>query len=116
MRAMSGPWTMRVLLLSAAAGAQEVTLTARVALVSETRSHPPKPENVVLWLTPMGNSMAAKGPSQSQPLRLTQKDKQFHPHVLVVPVGAVVQFPNRDPVFHNVFSYFEGKRFDLGLY
>jgi hypothetical protein len=35
---------------------------------------------------------------------------------LVVPVGAVVEFPNRDPFFHNVFSLFEGKRFDLGLY
>jgi hypothetical protein len=31
-------------------------------------------------------------------------------------VGSVVQFPNRDPFFHNVFSLFEGKRFDLGLY
>ena len=28
----------------------------------------------------------------------------------------MVQFPNRDPFFHNVFSLFEGKRFDLGLY
>jgi hypothetical protein len=45
-----------------------------------------------------------------------QKDKAFHPHILVVPVGAVVEFPNRDPWFHNVFSLFEGKRFDLGLY
>jgi hypothetical protein len=31
-------------------------------------------------------------------------------------VGSVVQFPNRDPFFHNVFSLFDGKRFDLGLY
>jgi hypothetical protein len=31
-------------------------------------------------------------------------------------VGSVVEFPNRDPFFHNVFSLFEGKRFDLGLY
>ena len=31
-------------------------------------------------------------------------------------MGAVVQFPNHDPFFHNVFSLFEGKRFDLGLY
>jgi hypothetical protein len=31
-------------------------------------------------------------------------------------VGSVVAFPNRDPFFHNVFSLFEGKRFDLGLY
>jgi len=51
-----------------------------------------------------------------QPLRLTQHNKSFEPHVLVVPVGSVVQFPNRDPFFHNVFSLFEGKRFDLGLY
>src|SRR5208337_2948657 len=33
-----------------------------------------------------------------------------------VPVGTQVEFPNRDPFFHNVFSLFEGKRFDLGLY
>src|SRR5882762_1954412 len=38
------------------------------------------------------------------------------PHVLVVPVGSAVDFPNRDPFFHNVFSLFDGKRFDLGLY
>jgi hypothetical protein len=47
---------------------------------------------------------------------LTQHHKSFDPHLLVVPVGASVQFPNRDPFFHNVFSLFEGKRFDLGLY
>ena len=45
-----------------------------------------------------------------------QRNKSFDPHVLVVPVGSVVAFPNHDPFFHNVFSLFEGKRFDLGLY
>jgi hypothetical protein len=48
--------------------------------------------------------------------QLVQKNKSFQPHLLVVPVGSVVEFPNRDPFFHNVFSLFEGKRFDLGLY
>jgi len=33
-----------------------------------------------------------------------------------VRVGSTVDFPNRDPFFHNVFSLFDGKRFDLGLY
>jgi len=47
---------------------------------------------------------------------LVQKDKMFHPHLLVVPVGSSVDFPNLDPFFHNVFSLFNGKRFDLGLY
>ena len=45
-----------------------------------------------------------------------QRDKHFEPHVVVVRVGSAVEFPNRDPFFHNVFSLFEGKRFDLGLY
>jgi hypothetical protein len=40
----------------------------------------------------------------------------FSPHLLVVPVGSVVAFPNADPFFHNVFSLFDGRRFDLGLY
>jgi plastocyanin len=49
-------------------------------------------------------------------LKLVQRNKSFEPHLMVVPVGSVIQFPNRDPFFHNVFSLFEGKRFDLGLY
>jgi plastocyanin len=55
--------------------------------------------------------------TKTQPrLQLIQKDKSFHPHILAVEVGAWVEFPNLDPFFHNVFSLFEGKRFDLGLY
>jgi hypothetical protein len=49
-------------------------------------------------------------------MQIVQKNKSFQPHLLVVPVGAMVNFPNRDPFFHNVFSLFDGKRFDLGLY
>jgi hypothetical protein len=45
-----------------------------------------------------------------------QRNKQFSPHLLVVPLGSVVAFPNLDPWFHNVFSVYQGKRFDLGLY
>jgi len=107
-----------ILLLAALVKAQDVTLSARVALVTENRTRPPKPENVVLWLTPIGTPArdSARPASNAQPLRLVQKDKSFRPHVLVVPVGAMVQFPNQDPFFHNVFSYFEGKSFDLGLY
>ena len=47
---------------------------------------------------------------------LTQHNKQFEPHLLVVPIGSTVDFPNKDPFFHNVFSLYKGKRFDLGLY
>ena len=43
-------------------------------------------------------------------------DKAFSPHVLVVPVGSTVSFPNHDPFNHNVFSLSEENPFDLGLY
>jgi plastocyanin len=47
---------------------------------------------------------------------LAQRNLQFSPQVLAVQVGSVVEFPNMDRVFHNVFSFHDGKRFDLGLY
>lgn len=45
-----------------------------------------------------------------------QRDIQFQPHVLIVPVGATVGFPNRDKVRHHVYSFSKPKRFDLKLY
>ena len=47
---------------------------------------------------------------------LEQKDRQFAADTLVVPVGSTVSFPNRDPIFHNVFSLSKPKTFDLGNY
>jgi hypothetical protein len=47
---------------------------------------------------------------------LDQRNLSFSPHVLAVRVGAWVDFPNNDRVFHNVFSFRDGKKFDLGLY
>jgi plastocyanin len=45
-----------------------------------------------------------------------QRDKMFLPHVLVVTRGTTVRFPNDDTIFHNVFAYFQAKKFDLGMY
>jgi plastocyanin len=99
------------------ARAQQITVTADVALTNGTKKGKPHGAgNVVLWLTPADSASLAGFPASRTPLRLVQKNKSFEPHVLVVPVGSVVEFPNRDPFFHNVFSLFEGKRFDLGLY
>jgi plastocyanin len=72
--------------------------------------------NVVVWLSPLQPEDPKPAPAAHSPYRLLQKDKQFHPHLLVVPTGTSVEFPNTDPFFHNVFSLFNGKRFDLGLY
>jgi plastocyanin len=72
---------------------------------------------VVVWLEPW----SARDPVKPVPLkparaRMVQKDKTFSPHVLAIPVGATVEFPNFDPIFHNAFSNYDGKTFDLGLY
>jgi plastocyanin len=47
---------------------------------------------------------------------ITQKDAMFHPHVMPVVVGTEVRWPNKDDIFHNVFSISDAKNFDLGLY
>jgi hypothetical protein len=45
-----------------------------------------------------------------------QNNKKFTPHVLAITTGTTIEFPNRDPFFHDVFSIYHGKPFDLGLY
>ena len=47
---------------------------------------------------------------------VSQQDTAFVPAILVVPPGATVEFTNEDPFFHNVFSYSQAMRFDLGRY
>jgi hypothetical protein len=69
----------------------------------------------VIWLEPLEGTPALPFVPRDH-YTLLQKHRTFIPHLQVIPVGSVVQFPNADPFYHNVFSLFEGKRFDLGLY
>jgi plastocyanin len=78
---------------------------------AEDSAHSP---NVVVWLRPL-DAPAPPLPTAHK-YEMVQRNKEFHPHVLAVPVGANVSFPNLDPWFHNVFSLYKGERFDLGLY
>jgi plastocyanin len=74
--------------------------------------------NVAIWLTPLdpqGGTVAYSSQPQKS-TRLLQRNKAFVPHFLIVPVGTTVEFPNQDPFFHNIFSLYDGRRFDLGLY
>lgn len=106
------------LLLASISWARASEVTARVEVVpvaKQTSKQPILAPNVVVWLTPV-LPQAAYPPPPTKHFRMTQKDKQFTPHLLVVPTGSSVEFPNQDPFFHNVFSLFDGKRFDLGLY
>ena len=47
---------------------------------------------------------------------MDQRNERFVPHVLAVMVGTIVDFPNSDLIYHNVFSLSRAKRFDLGRY
>ena len=60
-----------------------------------------------------------EGGVSSSPLThavVDQRDKMFVPHISVVTRGTTIRFPNDDTVFHNVFAYFQAKKFDLGMY
>src|SRR6266436_1333544 len=71
---------------------------------------------IVVWLSPVDAVRPISAFAGRTRYRLVQHHKRFEPGLLVVPVGSVVDFPNEDPWFHNVFSLYRGKRFDLGLY
>jgi plastocyanin len=95
----------------------KILMHAPVQNASRKLKDSPSAANVVVWLVPLKTDTVSPAmPSRRTVYRLIQKDKMFTPHLLVVPTGSQVEFPNQDPFFHNVFSLFNGKRFDLGLY
>ena len=95
-------------------GQSAATADVRIRLALPRKAtHSPPP--AVMWLKPLQPAPAFAAPAQER-FTLLQKNRMFTPHLLVIPVGSQVQFPNADPFFHNVFSLFDGKRFDLGLY
>jgi plastocyanin len=96
---------------------QQVTITGHL-LVDDGQTkehHVPDHTGAVVRLEP-NQSGAGLWWTTDRHYTLAQRNHAFEPHLLVVPVGARVQFPNQDPIFHNVFSMFQAKRFDLGLY
>lgn len=101
-------------LIGALAHAQE-PLKAHIDL-TRGGHHVKDASKAVVWLTPIGATVDPPRQDPSHIPQLVQKNKSFQPPLVVIPIGGKVEFPNHDPFFHNVFSLFEGKRFDLGLY
>lgn len=92
--------------------AASATVSGTVRVVSPA-THAHAPSEIAVWLEPESGSPPA-GPAGH--VRLLQKGKTFQPHLLIVRTGAIVDFPNQDPIFHNAFSTFNGQIFDIGLY
>ena len=120
-------WTFRLIIfgccaaaLSSAAWGQAVDVSMKIVIHDGSHSGNSQKASgvpdVVVWLSPLQSLASTQLSSSHGPYRLVQKNKEFEPHLLVVPTGSNVEFPNTDPFFHNVFSLFNGKRFDLGLY
>lgn len=69
---------------------------------------------VIVYLDQVKSDIPAVLVKRDYTIRTLQK--QFDPQLMVLPRGATVQFPNMDPIIHNVFSVSGGNRFDAGRY
>jgi hypothetical protein len=116
-------WRLRFLIVLTVAAAllprtgalaQQPTNDVHLHLAFPGNAKRPAPPTVV-WLKPLLPMPDLQFPPHKT-YTLLQKNRTFIPHLLVVPVATEVFFPNSDPFYHNVFSLFDGQRFDLGLY
>jgi plastocyanin len=105
--------TVLLLAPSAPPSTPLTTVTGRLKVIDRGGKAANDVSQAVIWLTPVRGAAPATTPVRAD---ITTENRTFSPHVLVVPVGSTVRFPNRDGFNHNVFSLTEGNAFDLGLY
>jgi len=106
-------WSPPLALLLAASPALAGTISGRVEMIEKGGRPATDLSDVVVYVEgarPRARAAAAANPS------IVMKGKTFTPRVVAVPVGGTVEFPNEDPIFHNVFSVSGENRFDLPLY
>ncbi len=107
-------WTLLLPIRAVAAegGSGGATVTGIVTLNGRVTS------DVVVAVSGPGGETLGGQPGQGKPKLVTvdQRGKKFIPHVSAVMVGTLVNFPNNDKSWHNVYSASETTTFDLGLY
>ena len=98
----------------AAVTAVAAPLTGRVSF-NLNRGQRPVVNETLVWLEPAAGARMAR---RAAPVNVTMatRGKMLIPHVLAIPVGSTVNFPNEDPISHNLFSLSSPNQFDLGLY
>jgi len=102
-----------VALLAAAGFSDAARVAGRLVILEKDDKPSPDLSDAVLYLeTPAAVTTAARPVT----VEIAITNKTYAPHVVVVPVGSTVRFPNHDPFNHNVFSVSEPNSFDLGLY
>lgn len=106
------PATLAACLLLAASALSAASVTGKVAFVTK-RGQNPVPAETLIWLEPLGGKPARRAPGNFQ---IVTRNKTLVPHILAIPAGSTVAFPNDDPISHNLFSLSSNNAFDLGLY
>lgn len=105
----------RILLIAGtfalAADLSAATVNGKVMFMTKRGQNPVVNETLV-WLDPAGKTY--KKPPAA--FTMTTRSKTFLPHVVAVPAGSTISFPNEDPIAHNLFSLTPGNTFDFGLY
>jgi len=125
-----GPGTLVAVWLLPAPLAAAATLSGRVEVRLAPAAAPERPSVRALGMPDPHDEPdrtrsvvyleeAPKGAFEEPPratATLDQRNQAFVPYVLAIEVGTTVDFPNSDPIYHNVFSYSKARRFDLGRY
>lgn len=88
------------------------TVSGKISFVTKRGQNPVANETLV-WLEPAGGKNMRRTP---QTYQMMTRGKALIPHIVAVPIGSTVQFPNDDPISHNLFSLSSNNGFDLGLY
>jgi plastocyanin len=110
MRAVTG--TLALVALCGWGLASDAGIAGRIAILEKDNKPSDDLSDAVVYLDAPATAPAAKPVT----VEIAITDKTYAPHVVVVPLGSTVRFPNHDPFNHNVFSVSEPNTFDLGLY
>ncbi len=95
-----------------AAELNAVVVRGTVSFVTK-RGQRPIVEETLVWMETLSKVAVRQAPAAFQ---MVTRGKALVPHVMAVPPGSSVSFPNEDPISHNLFSLTSGYGFDLGLY
>jgi plastocyanin len=106
-------WALPLAFLLAAPPVLAGTISVLVEMSEKGGGKATDLSDVVVYVE--GARARLRTPAPAKPA-IVMKGKAFNPRVVVVPVGGTVDFPNEDPIFHNVFSVSGENRFDLQLY
>jgi hypothetical protein len=103
----------KVMLTTKIRGAALPSTAYPTRAIGPTDARPsPEMKNVVVYL----KDVAPRGPLPVRRAEMHQEHEAFVPHVLTITRGSIVDFPNDDPIFHNVFSLSSAASFDLRRY